>query len=421
MNMKMKPRFAAILLALFLLVNAFALTAYAGGAVDDYNSGDSQSLTTEDAEELQDEAARVSAACDMDVAFFFASPYYSKTQTLAEFATEYYTTHKKLGENGLVLAIDRENQLWTIVAFGRAKELLTEELENELFAAYNNEDTYYGGVLAYLLLAEELFPPPPLASLARAAEGERLPRLIDDMNLLTEAQHAELLAKLDEISERQKFDVVVAIVPALDRREARVYAADFYEQNGFGYGGTQDGAILLLATEDRDFGFAAMGTGNEVFTPAGQAYLDRLYLPDLKKDNYFEAFMAFADAADDFVRQAGTGQPYDEGNIPKTQSEAVTLQLILICVSLAVGLILAWFITSRWKKQLHSAAQKTSAADYVRPGSLALLQQRDVFLFSNVTKTKRVKEDSSGSGKGGGGSSFSTSSGSRATGHSGKY
>ena len=42
-----------------------------------------------------------------------------------------------------------------------------------------------------------------------------LPRLTDEADLLTDAEEEELLTKLDEISERQQCDVVVATVNSL--------------------------------------------------------------------------------------------------------------------------------------------------------------------------------------------------------------
>ncbi|MDD7113688.1 MAG: TPM domain-containing protein [Lachnospiraceae bacterium] len=42
-----------------------------------------------------------------------------------------------------------------------------------------------------------------------------MPRLTDEADLLTDAEEEELLTKLDEISERQQCDVVVATVNSL--------------------------------------------------------------------------------------------------------------------------------------------------------------------------------------------------------------
>ena len=379
------------------------------GAVDDFTG----KVNEENLVSLRKLAAEVSTKCKLDIAF--VRPPETSEKSLRDYLAGYYQSEKKLEKDGIVLGIDATS--WAIEAFGTAKQRLSDELEDRLYNAYKAGGSYAGGMRDFFELAGEVLAASG-ASLARVPKGEQLPRLTDDMDLLTDEQETQLLAKLDEISDRQKFDVVVAVVPALDNREARLYAVDFYEENGFGYDGTQDGAILLLATADRDFGFASQGYGLKVFTVEGQKYLDKLFLPDLKEDRYFEAFMAFADAVDVFVEQANAGEPYDTGNIPKTKQEVTETHVINLVVSLVGALIIAWFVTKRWKAQLKSVAMKTNAAQYVRPGSLVITNHNDAFLYSNVSSTRRVKESDSG---GGGGGSFSSSSGSSSTGHSGKY
>ena len=78
-------------------------------------------------------------------------------------------------------------------------------------------------------------------------------------------------------------------------------------------------------------------------------------------------------------------------------------------VSLIVGAVLSFLIPmSVLKGQLKSVRMQAAASSYVRPGSRELRQQRDIFLFRNVTRTARPKNNSSSGGGGGGGSSRST-------------
>ncbi|MCL1940378.1 MAG: TPM domain-containing protein [Synergistaceae bacterium] len=236
-------------------------------------------------------------------------------------------------------------------------------------------------------------------NLARVPAGGKLPCFIDDKNLLTPEQAKQLTAKLDEISARHKFDTVVAVVSSLDDREVRLYAADFYEQNGFGFGNDLDGIILLLATEDRDFGFATTGYGLMVFSDDGQKYLEKMFLPHLKENKYFEAFMAYADAADNFLTNAE-----EDFRIWSTVN------------SLIIALIIAFTVTFIWKRQLKSVIKQNFASDYVIEGSMALTRQQDFFLYRNVSRTARPK-----SGGSGGSGSFKSSSGRSFSGRSGKY
>jgi len=256
-------------------------------------------------------------------------------------------------------------------------------------------------------------------STANASESERLPRFIDEVGLLTSEEAAILTDKLDEISLRHEFDTVIAVVRALDYREARLFAVDFFEDNGFGFGANLDGAILLLATQDRDFGFASLGFGREVFTPAGQEYLDKLFLPYLKNDQYYEAFVTYAEAIDEFLTKAEAGRPYDKRNIPLTPSERADYRKIAIIVSLCLPLLVALIVTFIWKRQLVSVRKQDYAHAYIRDGSMVMTASSDIFLYRNVQMVARPKNNDNSSHSGG--SSFTSSSGSSATGHSGKY
>ena len=80
-----------------------------------------------------------------------------------------------------------------------------------------------------------------------------LPRLGDDADLLTDHEEAVLLSELDEISERQRMDIVVVTTDSLEGKSAMEYADDFYDYNGYGFGNSRDGVLLLISMEDRDW------------------------------------------------------------------------------------------------------------------------------------------------------------------------
>lgn len=245
------------------------------------------------------------------------------------------------------------------------------------------------------------------------ASADNAQRVFDDVGLMSSDQTAKLNAKLGEISVRHDFDLVVAVVDKLDGWEAHRYAAEVFEYYDFGRGSEGSGAILLISMEDRDFGFATTGGyGEYVFSYEGQYYLDTFYLPYLKQDKYYEAFNAFADAADDFLNQAEAGNPYTEGSIPKSAEEKRQIYLICIIVALIIGLVVALVL----KAQLRSVRKDAFARAYIREGSVLLRSQHDRFLYSSVTKTARSSNSS-----GGGGGGFSSSSGGSFSGHSGKF
>ena len=254
-------------------------------------------------------------------------------------------------------------------------------------------------VLAAALIAL-ILPGAALASDSpRASAAGRPPRFIDDYGLLDESQSRALANRLDEISNRHQFDTVIAVVDSLGGKPARLYAADFFERSGYGYGRNHSGIILLIAMEGRDFAFVATGYRFNAFSDARQVQLERLFLPYLVNNDFYNAFMAFADGVDDTITKAGT-----------------STRVWTIVGSLIVALLIAFIVIGVWKAQLKSVRKQDLATSYIREGSMALRAQQDIFLHRNVTRTQRQQSSSSGSS-----GSFKSSSGTSFSGRSGKF
>jgi len=274
---------------------------------------------------------------------------------------------------------------------------------------------FIAALLVALMLPGTVFA----SELARVPAGQRLPRFVDDVGLLNTIEAVTLTARLDKVSEQHQFDVVVVVIDSLGGRDPRVYAADFYEQNGYGLDGDSEGIILLLAMEHRDFAFAVTdGYGTWAFTDAGQGYLERLFLPHLRENEFFEAFMAFTDGVDDFLIRADEGSPYDRGNIPLlTGEQKRDARIWAVVGSIIIAALIAAAVVLVWKNQLKSVRKQSGADAYIRDGSMMLRAQHDIFLHSQVAKTAREKSSSSSGSSG----SFKSSSGSSFSGRSGKF
>lgn len=243
------------------------------------------------------------------------------------------------------------------------------------------------------------------------------PLLIDAAYLLDASEEDAVFARLAEVSDRHDFDVVVVTV---DEHEGdiRTFAADVFDEGEFGRGENRDGCILLLSMEDRDFAFIAFGKGEQAFTPAGQGYLDTFFVPYLSAGEYKEAFLSFADAVDDFLIQAERGMPYDTGTIPQPSKPAESSgkrRGILSAGSVLIAFLTSFFVTGSWKGQLKSVRGESSAANYIRPGSVNVTGKKDVFLYTKRSKKPKAAPVETNAGK------VKATSGKDATGHSGKF
>ena len=63
-------------------------------------------------------------------------------------------------------------------------------------------------------------------------------RVQDMAGLMTDSEEAKLNDILDELSIRQKMDVVVVTTNTLDKKTVQEYADDIYDYGNFGYGMT---------------------------------------------------------------------------------------------------------------------------------------------------------------------------------------
>lgn len=263
------------------------------------------------------------------------------------------------------------------------------------------------------------------ASVPAFASDGSTARLNDFADLLDDSEEQLLLAKLDEISERQQFDIAAVTADDLGGLSCMEYADDFFDCNGFGYGENYDGALLLISMEPGNHAcwISTSGYGVTALTDAGIDYmLDTIVDDHLVYGDFYGAIASFADLSDRFVTQARNSTPYDIGNMPdeplsgeSSPGKSFSKELVLSWLppSLIFGLIVAAIRIAVMKSKMKSVRMQAAAGNYVKENSLSITNSSEIFLYSNISRTKI--ESSSG-----GGSSTHTSSSGRSHGGGGR-
>lgn len=272
-------------------------------------------------------------------------------------------------------------------------------------------------------------------------------RVVDKPIVLTVAEREELSAKLDEIRYRQNMDVVVMITGDLEGMSIADYAVDAYEGRFFGYGDDLDGVMLLIDTETESWYIATFGYAETVFTDSGIRYIGEQMKSYLSEGYYADAFNIYAEKCDEFITMARVEQPFVWADEPEsvvdsneelaepddveepdnaaepndapaadnTEEPKKSLSLVWIPVSLGVGILVAFLIVHSMKSKLKTVKKKNEANSYVRNGSLNIDENYESFLYSEVSKTKIQKQNTSDNGSnnsssndsnGGGGGKF---------------
>jgi len=238
------------------------------------------------------------------------------------------------------------------------------------------------------------------------------PRVWDEAELLTDIEERTLITQLTNISEKHQVDVVVVTVASTGELSPMEYADDFFDYNGYGFGDSRDGVLLLLSMEERDWWISTRGYGITAFTDFGIEYIGEEIVEYLSDGDYVGGFTKFADRADEFIGLAKAGTPFDEDSMPKKPFNAGLSAIIALIIGFIVGKI----YTGRMKAELNTVQFKREAADYMKPGSFKVTESSDFFLYRRVDRSKKASDDdddsssthtsSSGATHGGGGGKF---------------
>ena len=238
---------------------------------------------------------------------------------------------------------------------------------------------------------------------ASAAVTEKS-HLVDTAGLLSDSEAEDISRRLDELSKKHDMDVVILTVNEYySGRDIRVYAADLYEQNGFG----SDGVELFVDPYDRDWAIIECGFGEEAFNEAARDYISDILTDDyLHDDDYYGAFKRFASMADEMIILAENGKPFTKP----------FHAFIAALISIAVGAIVGFSAAGAEKSKLKSVRFQPAASSYIRDNSMHVTNSKDFYMYSTTTRVRRAESDSSSHS-----GSISSSSGHSYTGSSGKY
>lgn len=246
---------------------------------------------------------------------------------------------------------------------------------------------------------------------ASSAAGKK--SVIDDAGLIKASDEKELDKKIKNI-QKDKFDAVILTVKSLDGKSAQDYADDYYDNNDYGLDNEKSGVLFLVSKGDRKYHISTKGAGIKVFTDYGIARIKEEIKPYLSDGDYFNACDEFLNITKDFVKAYKDGTPYDTDNPYNEEIDYVILEVIALVIAFVIALISVGIMRLR----MNTAKPKGTAMEYIKKGSFKLTSEKDIFMYSTVTKTAKPKDNdnsaggstthvsSSGSEHGGGGGSF---------------
>lgn len=371
--------FLALLLCMSLAVSAGAETGAVHFVIDEFDY-----LAAGEVAELNELAAGLYR--DTGVGIFYV---FTQAESLSD-----YDIGSLTGEMEDYFIMMENDTSWYTFKSGLGEEIDT-AAEDALRAVYDATDTYVAGVRDYLYAAAEYLP-----YIADTPEGDILEVeedfLFDEADLLTDAEESALIQKLTDISHARDAQIVIVTLASMDGGDIDEFVDYLYDSMGFGYGETKEGVLLLICMDPREYRIMSNGQAGVAIGPD---QIDTLcdfmdtYLPN---GHYVAAFNSFADQCGEMLGYYQMGSPFKAGKS--------------LAISLIIGILAGVIVAFVLKGQLKSVHKQNNAHVYERPGSMHVDLRHDIFLYRNVTRTKkqeRVESTSSGSGdtarsKGGG-------------------
>lgn len=233
--------------------------------------------------------------------------------------------------------------------------------------------------LGWILLVTAVLP------VAANAEANTDLFVIDNAELLTNGEEAKLTGVLRDYSQSNQAQLVIMTV-ADAVGDVDTYVEYVYDSMNLGYGEDRDGVLLVLCMAEREYrilsnGYAGIAISDWEINDIGETIVS-----DLSYGSYMQAFLGFANQCNYYLDGYINGFPFNFGaNL-----------VIALVVGLVIGLIVALVL----KSQLKSVRKQSGANVYVKPGSMQVTTHRDIFLYRNVSRTRKSSNSSGGSSGG---------------------
>ncbi|MEW9094701.1 MAG: TPM domain-containing protein [Clostridiaceae bacterium] len=264
--------------------------------------------------------------------------------------------------------------------------------------------TYLKGILFLIMLLIFL----PLVSNVAIAASDTKQRIYDFAGLLTPEEIEELEVISSKYSAKRKTDMVILTSNNMEGKDVVKYMQDFYDEKALGYDKPHGNcAILTIDMENREVYLAGFYRGKEYLDDSRLDLIRDKITPDLSKGDYYQAFS-------DFIKTSSKYMGVRPGVNPDNILFDLGFQII---ASLATAGIIVGFM-------VHNSGGKITVNEgtYRDSSNSRIIQRRDDYIRTTVTKVKKPSQNtSSQSSSGGGGGGGVTSGGHSHSGSRGSF
>ena len=163
--------------------------------------------------------------------------------------------------------------------------------------------------------------------------------------------------------------------------------------------GQNGGANLLVVMDNRKWNIAIDAKLNQrILSYSEIAYLNDDFYDSLHENNFFDACNVYIDNIDKLLNY------YEENGTAYDRAEEFDPMALGLAILLAI--VIGFFIRSWLIGSMSNVKFASEARDYLKRNSIKMIEERDNYLYTNVSRRpKQRNSNGRGGGRSGGGSS----------------
>ena len=222
--------------------------------------------------------------------------------------------------------------------------------------------------------------------------------VVDTAKIFSSNQKKNLTEKIQQLEQKYKIKIGINFLKSIEGQDIDTVANERLRKY---YGNGQNGGIVLtVVTETRKWNIALDAKLKQRILDYGEvAYHNDNFYDKLHNDDYFGAANAYLDNIDSLLNY------YEQNGTPYDRSQE--FDPISLAVAIGIAIVLGFVIREWLIGSMSNVKFASEARDYLKRETVRLTEQRDTYLYTNVTRHKKSR----GSGGSGGRSSGGGSSG----------
>ena len=146
--------------------------------------------------------------------------------------------------------------------------------------------------------------------------------VVDQAELFTDGEEAELAASAATLGSQYQMDIVLVTTNDTGGLSARDYADDYFDYNGYGIGSERNGILFLMDFDNREIYISTSGSSIRYLTDQRITWiLDEVYEGGMGSGDYIGAARVFLAETSGYLAE---GIPTDQYNESETEPNKLT-------------------------------------------------------------------------------------------------